>query len=398
MTEIFQVQGDISAQVSGYLQITLTEADKDELSYIPTRFISAYDYYLKASNLSAVRTVENSRAIELLQKAIVIDPEFVEAWSALSFRYTKKTDDLNEGKHWLDSAVYYASRALKISPASATANGMMGFALMYKRDLDKATVYLKKADKLNPSLGSPLRPLSSIQLIKGQLDSAYYFARELIHLNQHPHGGYSQMARIFLRLGQWDSCRFYFAKELETHTLPVSSATGRDMGIYGGIDFYIKAGEYTTALKLIEDNFMNEQDPARLWEKDYFLKTIYALRGDWENFSKVVTESETDWLALLHKRTNNEPGFEKAMAKLKESDQGNRNLILLSDDFTPLIEESKTLSENEIFKDYQHWLSDPFASEFVKTREFKELFSGYDNWTRQMLASIQRMSKNKYDR
>lgn len=388
LTETLQVQSDIATQIANFLQITLTENDKGHLSYIPTMFISAYDYYLRAAELSAQRSLENDKAIELLKEAIKIDPKFVEAWATLGFRFAKKGDDLEEGENWLDSALYYTSKALAISPTSTIANLYKGFTLMYQNRLDEASIFLKKSNSLDPKMA--LRPLSTIQLLNGRLDSAYYYANKLIYLDPEYSGsGYSQKVRIFKRLGQWDSCQINATRSLLTNT-----KTGRDISILEYVNFYIKSGEYNQAIKLINENYVNELDPARVKEKNIFIKTIYALQGDWISLSKNITESDLEGQALMHKKTKNKIEFEKDILKLKSSNPESEHYLLLIENFKPLLNQIETLSTYKRYSDYQFWLSNPFAQEFINTPEFKELFSGYDEWVNQMMFRIGEMNQH----
>lgn len=79
--------------------------------------------------------------------------------------------------------------------------------------------------------------------------------------------------------------------------------------------------------------------------------------------------------------------------KLKLKDPESDELFLLTNNFDPIIQRLRGLSQDLKFGGYQYWLSHPFADEFIKTKEFSEQYAGYDNWVSGMMANIQKMNQ-----
>ena len=85
VTGVFEIQGNVAERVTQALKLRLTEAQQKTLSSQPTNNVEAYDNYLRASALGwdAWKPADFSRAIELYQRAIALDPGFTKAYAGL---------------------------------------------------------------------------------------------------------------------------------------------------------------------------------------------------------------------------------------------------------------------------------------------------------------------------
>lgn len=153
LTDIFAIQEDIAKAVANVLSITLGVGQGD-LGIGGTRNFEAYDAYL-AGISSAGRLEEEStfRAIEQLQKAVALDPDYAQAWGALAQTYWvaatffpgERTQELY-GKS--DAA---ASRAVEIAPEAVAS--LLAAAQLHRRNHEwtKEEQALQKALRLAPT-------------------------------------------------------------------------------------------------------------------------------------------------------------------------------------------------------------------------------------------------------
>jgi TolB-like protein len=387
MTEIFQMQRDIATQLATYFKITLSESEKGLLSHIPTRSISAYDYYLKASEMSSERSLESKKAIELLKKALSVDPQFVDAMVTLAYFYAKRDNyESNENGNWPDSALHYATKAISISPNSPRANFSMGWA-QWSRNVSSAKFYFKKSFDLNPSAGTGLMALGNIYLRAGLLDSSYYYTKIVIQLGQ-TRSAYSRLSEIFISISQWDSARYYM--NLASNATK-GSATSNDIMISDALKFYVAVREYESGLQLINDKFGTSRDPipGRILVQK---KWIYALQQDWTNLSGILTDADKEWKALMLKNANKTKEFDLVIASMKKENATGIPFLLLMGDYQQVIGQLKAAPPQQRYASYLFWISNPFSQEFIKTQEFKELFEGYDAWSKEMMSRIKRMN------
>ncbi len=85
MQNIFAIQSDISAAISGALQATLMPEPEDSIPSIPTQDIRAYSLYVSGrDNLNLRRLDTLLEARGQFEQAIELDPEYAEAYAALA--------------------------------------------------------------------------------------------------------------------------------------------------------------------------------------------------------------------------------------------------------------------------------------------------------------------------
>jgi serine/threonine-protein kinase len=88
LTDVFQVQADVSARVAQALGVALGAGEREELAERPTRDLAAYDAYLQGNRAApsiAAATVEDlRRAIRHYERAVALDSSFALAWAQLS--------------------------------------------------------------------------------------------------------------------------------------------------------------------------------------------------------------------------------------------------------------------------------------------------------------------------
>lgn len=92
LKDIFGVQTKIAEEVIKQLDITLLEPERRALEEKPTENLEAYDYYLRADEqfgkaFSIQEIKEYERAIEMLERAIELDPDCVCIYRSFKFSF-----------------------------------------------------------------------------------------------------------------------------------------------------------------------------------------------------------------------------------------------------------------------------------------------------------------------
>ncbi len=151
LTDIFAIQDEIARAITDALAVQLDLADTGKsLVYASTRNMEAYDRYLEARGLIAQRR-DFPRAIELLDQATQLDPDFAEGWAAnaqahsLSLYYMDI--DRNKTK---DEAKSLANKALEIDPNLSMAYSVLGDIYRDRNEWVKARQNYLRALALNP--------------------------------------------------------------------------------------------------------------------------------------------------------------------------------------------------------------------------------------------------------
>ncbi len=175
--DIFEVQSEIAEQVINQLDLTLLEPEREALRAHPTDNMEAYDHYLRGREHAGLGwnnsdPKEFDKAVELLEKAVELDPRFTFAYITLSVTnqwiYTNGFDRTDERLVKAREAVY---RALELEPDLPEAKLTLG--LLYYRgyqDYDRALEIFKSVQKARPNL--PYTYLGYIQRRMGRWEES----------------------------------------------------------------------------------------------------------------------------------------------------------------------------------------------------------------------------------
>jgi tetratricopeptide (TPR) repeat protein len=168
MADIFQLQDEISEQISARLKLKLTNSQKKRLAKRYTKESEAYELYLRGRYFLNKRTeLDANKGIECFRQALQIDPNFALAYAGIADCQTLLGDvgvqalPPNEA---FSQAHQSATRALELDESLAEARGTLGHISMHLFDWRRAETELRTAIELNPNYAQT------------SLWYAYYFA------------------------------------------------------------------------------------------------------------------------------------------------------------------------------------------------------------------------------
>ena len=173
LTDIFEVQDDVTQRIVAALKVTLSPAEKAQRSDIGTSSIDAYDYSLRGrefllGNPKNRGTFEQAKASFL--KAIELDPNFAQAYAGLGFAYMfdyqNRWSDDPDGS--LPLAKRYAEEAIEKNPKLPLARAVAAVTATFNGDLDRAQSQIGLALSLNPNLAMAYNIAGSIRMYAGQ--------------------------------------------------------------------------------------------------------------------------------------------------------------------------------------------------------------------------------------
>ena len=152
--EIFGIQEDVSRKVASQLRIQLLPEEDKMLSGKLTENTEAYKLFLESRQYSMQRNDRDlTRAIELLKKAVELDPDFAEAHAELAFVYPQKHrygDLSREERDRLRE--YHLNRALKLAPEKPEVLRANALKILQERgDSTKMIADLRKAIQIKPN-------------------------------------------------------------------------------------------------------------------------------------------------------------------------------------------------------------------------------------------------------
>ena len=167
-----QVKPSLPASLKEEALSKPTETEKEETKDRPITSETIHHFNLAVS-LSNQR--ETLRAIQAYQKAIELNPTYIEAYNNLGIIYQETGD--------LDRALQVYQKATEINPQYEKAYNNMGILLLLKGRLEEATEAFQKALSINPNNVESLINLGVLFRKQGQLDRGIEFYQKALVIN-----------------------------------------------------------------------------------------------------------------------------------------------------------------------------------------------------------------------
>lgn len=223
LTDIFEVQDDVTQQIVGALKVTLSEVERSLIVGGGTKDIQAHDQYLRGRALVFGPKLDREvfeQSIACFRRAIEIDPNYAGAYAGMAMGYV-----LDHHNHWSDAPetsldraqrlvdeaiarddkdpfVHYVAaavavwkkdyerwadegdRALALSPNFALALSNRGILHIYSGEPAKGIPYIERAMRLDPVQieGQNVHWLGTAYFVAGEYEIAATCFRDRIRI------------------------------------------------------------------------------------------------------------------------------------------------------------------------------------------------------------------------
>ncbi len=153
---LYEIQADIATNVANALRVEFFDEELAQIKQAPTDSPEAREFYLA----SVVDTSSIERKIELLEQALELDPEFIDAWMQKAILHMLHagfmTGDESAAAH--AAALEAANRALDLDPNSGDAHAMLAVYHGQLGDWMNSEIEWRRAIGLggDPAEGGPL--------------------------------------------------------------------------------------------------------------------------------------------------------------------------------------------------------------------------------------------------
>ncbi|HXW08205.1 MAG TPA: protein kinase [Vicinamibacterales bacterium] len=209
LADVLAVQGEIAQQIARALSPSLSASEQARVEKRPTDNLEAYTLYLKVQQgMPSVERERNLEAIELLRKALALDPGFAQAQARIAYRtvFMGYYDDPS----WIDKGIAEAEAALRIDPELPAAHFTLGTAYAMKGHGPLSRQAFLRAVELDPSGGGILTNFSLAEMQYGRLDEAVYLGRRSFLLSGKRGFYHLVVPMLFIRAD--DECRVLLAE------------------------------------------------------------------------------------------------------------------------------------------------------------------------------------------
>jgi adenylate cyclase len=187
LTDIFEVQDEISGIIANKLRENLSPKQKEEHLVKPAPAnVTAYTCYLKGLHYWNKMTPADCRkAIECFEQCIVLEPGYAQAYAmaAAAHSYLGARGQMSGSKAF-EIVERYAERALQLDSTIAESHvARASVYLFYEWKWQKAYESLQKAISLNPSAVGAYELLGLYYIVMGQKEKALETLEEAARLD-----------------------------------------------------------------------------------------------------------------------------------------------------------------------------------------------------------------------
>ncbi len=266
LEDIFALQDRVAERVAGVIEMTVQDIEVQEVSRRPTTSMGSYDLFLRSLPLfRASRKAEMLQSIELLDRAIDLDPSFGLALSQSCVCHRQVVDH-----RWCDDPEAYrrrglelVERALNVARGDAKVLAQIAASLPgLEGRLDRALTLIDQAIAVNPASSFVWLISGSLQVRNGQPDVAAQHLETSMRID--PISTNNAFSRMYLASARFQQGRFREALALFRTTsfrLPVSYAVLA--ALHGHLGQIAQAQE---ALSQFEDVSAGTiEEVARMW-------------------------------------------------------------------------------------------------------------------------------------
>lgn len=208
LEDIFDVQDEITQEITTALQVQLTEGEQVRLRRRQTTSLEAWDLYVRArTNFFKLTPEALVQTREQLDRALELDPNFAAPWSLLAWVHHAEG-----GLGWsvssdasFEAGANAALKALEIDDADGDALSILGAIRTHQRRYDEGEEVGRKAIELSPSTSDAYVQYARLMNLTGRAEQAKILIEKAMRLCPiYPALYLSQLALSYRMLGLYD--------------------------------------------------------------------------------------------------------------------------------------------------------------------------------------------------
>ena len=222
VVDIFELQDEISEIVACRIEAELGLTEQKKAERRPRKNLGAWDLYqLGVAEFYKFTPESNARCLELMRRAIQIDPGLASAHARLAYAIVLSMVyfDATPNDARMDEALAAAQRAIALDDQDANSYFTIGRVHLARREYDLAIDALEHALELNPCLAVTYCGLGDSLAYEGRLDEAVRQFEIAIRLSPHDPfrwAFYSYRSLAHLFRGEFADAAAWARKSLQT--------------------------------------------------------------------------------------------------------------------------------------------------------------------------------------
>ena len=317
LEDIFDLQSEVAIKVASEIKAVITEEEKKLITNSPTTNVAAWEMYSRGIELRNIADLENNivndrQATDFFKRAIQLDSTYAEPYVQLGWICSSND---------LDSAFFYANKALHFEDTNSNAYSLRGWLFSQKSMRKEAERDFNLAILYNPNCSSAYdyladmyynrgdsykaikNKLKTIQLESNSLDKRYNlislwdsfnnvglydealkYAEKLIALTGDSTYYYWTLLQTNFNLGNYKSVNNYARKIYRTDSLNLGKLLGYHHSYFLG-NTYMNLREYKEAYRIVEKYTGSMKEQGRKVEPYHYFGYVYLQNGRKEEAS-----------------------------------------------------------------------------------------------------------------
>jgi TolB-like protein/Flp pilus assembly protein TadD len=248
LTDILALQSQVTLAIAREIEATLTPEEQGRIVRMEPVNPEAYEAFLKGKFFTMKHTGEGFKiAVDYLEQAIQIDPNYAEAHAWLSFaRWVPSIWGYSRPEESFPKARSAANKAMTLDKTLSIAHVTVGWiALAYDWQWKKAKESFERARELNPNDPEVYAGLAWYLGVAGRLDEAIDMKQTAVKLDPLSHVQNNDLAWAYLFSGQFEQ-----AMEQRKNTLKLAPDF---VGAMNGLaEDYVCMSMYPEAIATLE--------------------------------------------------------------------------------------------------------------------------------------------------
>lgn len=203
LDDVFDIQDRVTAQVSALIGPALQSAEIERIRHKPTESLTAYDLYLRAMPRFRSSLADNREAVEMLDRAITIDPSYGAAYglAARCWQFQKLLGWLSPDDPSLAEGTRLGQLAAEVGQNDSEALWMAGHALsQLAGETEHGLSLVERSLALNPNSANAWISSCALHAYLGNSDIAvehFKRAHRLNPLDSMHHFGWNLLAMAY---------------------------------------------------------------------------------------------------------------------------------------------------------------------------------------------------------
>jgi serine/threonine-protein kinase len=303
LDSILDLQDAVSRDIADALKVRLApDALQASRSGLPKN-MEAYEYYLRGKAAIEGRYMIYEReedfeaAVEMLEKAVEIDPDYALAYCSLYMAYENHYTNTGN-REFRVKAIKTGEKSYEIDPNLVETNTVMGYLEFMRREYDKSFLRYKKGLEINSNYAYLNHLLGISYQALGLYHQAIQFLSRGMELDPYFFWVYHKLGRSYGELGEYENSLSFIKKGIELYPNKVLFLCDQAYRL-------IMSGKYAEAEEIIAraekidlDHYQLDYiDITRLQGIPYYKALVFAAKG--EKDKALALSKDEDVYSLL---------------------------------------------------------------------------------------------------